>query len=81
MLLLGGLNMLRIHDEMWRVIVGGAFTLIGAFGAAWWARLLVRRLVQLRRIHLSHCAHCDYHITLLKKGRCPECGKDPFELM
>ena len=79
MISIAGIDLLVKHASPTEIAAGAALVLVGLIPSPSCIWRLWRRLVQLRRIHIGLCAHCKYEILGTRKGRCPECGEDPFE--
>jgi hypothetical protein len=79
MFALAGIGIVMANKLPHAIAVAAAFILIGLTPSVWWIFRGCRRLVLLRRIHVGQCVHCKYETRVLRKGKCPECGKDPFE--
>lgn len=79
LMVIPGVRLMVRHESRPRMIWGAAIVVVGLVPVTWCAWRVFHHVRQLQRIHMNLCAHCAYPTKGVRKGRCPECGKDPFE--
>ena len=74
-MMLGGLNILRIYESTAHLVLGLVFIAVGGSVLVHMLWGWTRYVVGVRRERSGRCVHCGYALSGLHSARCPECGR------
>ena len=78
-LVMGGLNGVRVQEHPALRIAAGALVPLGLPGVVMLAVRAYRRVRATYRLRRGRCMTCGYSVRTITSAVCPECGRDPFE--